>query len=436
MSFRPILERELRVAARKRSTAWLRVVAALIALVIGSGFLTMSTVMGLGMVQFGRGLFGTLTWLALATALGAGLFFTADCLSGEKRDGTLGFLFLTDLRGVDVAGGKLLATSLRASYALIAIFPILAVTLLMGGVTGGQIWRSSLAILNALFCSLAIGLLVSAVSRDSQRALAGTFVLLLLVCALGPVVDPILMRVASLRPKLSYSSPAYAFWAATAWGSSGFWPALCVSHALAWLALGSAGVLVRRTWQDRPISNRGWSGLSTYQYRYGAGMAGQSKRRRLLDPNPVMWLALRGRSQSVVAWVLAGLVLCSFSTLALTLPSMVWIVWSQVSWIVVVGLYLWIASQACRFFIETRRSGLLEVLLVTPLRSGEIVQGQWSAFLRAFSLPVLVLVLVQAAGVLLSQQASFSAMSATGGGALFASWIAEGLLAAAAAVST
>ena len=48
--------------------------------------------------SLGSGLFGVLTWLSVATALCAGLFFTSDCLSEEKREGTLGFLFLTDLR--------------------------------------------------------------------------------------------------------------------------------------------------------------------------------------------------------------------------------------------------------------------------------------------------------------------------------------------------
>jgi ABC-type transport system involved in multi-copper enzyme maturation permease subunit len=155
----PVVERELRVASRKRSTFWLRVVAALVALVIGSGFLivTMVNWSGFGPASLGKGLFAVLTWLGLAAALPAGLFFTSDCLSEEKREGTIGFLFLTDLRGFDVVLGKLLATSLRGSYALLGVFPILAVTLLMGGVTGAQFWKTVLALLNALFISLAAG---------------------------------------------------------------------------------------------------------------------------------------------------------------------------------------------------------------------------------------------------------------------------------------
>ena len=142
MTFLPIVERELRVAARKRSTFWLRVVAALVALIIAGGFLITAMVGSLpfGPSSFGKGLFTVLTWLSLAVTLSAGLFFTSDCLSEEKREGTLGFLLLTDLRGYDVVFGKLLATSLRSICALLAVFPILAVTLLMGGVSWCR-WR-------------------------------------------------------------------------------------------------------------------------------------------------------------------------------------------------------------------------------------------------------------------------------------------------------
>src|SRR5207245_140427 len=127
--------------------------------------------------------------------LSAGLFFTSDCLSEEKREGTLGFLFLTDLRGYDVAAGKLLATSLRGFYALLALFPVLAVTFMMGGVTGAEFWKTAVALLNALFFSLAAGLFISSLSRDSQKALAGTVLLMLLFTAGGPIADSVIANV-------------------------------------------------------------------------------------------------------------------------------------------------------------------------------------------------------------------------------------------------
>ena len=48
VTFLPIAERELRLAARKRSTFWIRIIAALVAFVIGTCFLllTMQASMG------------------------------------------------------------------------------------------------------------------------------------------------------------------------------------------------------------------------------------------------------------------------------------------------------------------------------------------------------------------------------------------------------
>src|ERR1019366_9633280 len=192
MNWLPIVNRELRVAARKRSTFWLRIVAALTALVIGGGCMLLGLLPGTQAFKMGSVLFAILTWLCLAAGLSAGLFFTSDCLSEEKREGTLGLLFLTDLRGYDVALGKMLAPWLRGFYALLAMVPILAITLVMGGVTGVQFWKCALALANALFFSLTAGMFVSALSRDSQKALTATLLLLLLLALGGPIADTII----------------------------------------------------------------------------------------------------------------------------------------------------------------------------------------------------------------------------------------------------
>ena len=66
-------------------------------------------------------------------------------------------------------------------------------------------------------------------------------------------------------------------------------------------------------------------------------------------------------------------------------------------------LYLWAASQACRFFVEARRSGLLELLVTAPLNDRQIVHGQWRALLRLFGLPVALLLVVHMTASTLSQ---------------------------------
>src|SRR5438552_3413169 len=270
MTVLPVVARELRIAARKRSNFWLRVAAALAGMILGSGFMALSTLRGVGAAPLGGVLFGVLTWLALAAALSAGLFFTSDCLSEEKREGTLGFLFLTDLRGYDVVLGKLLATSLRGLYALLAFLPILAVTQMMGGVTGAQYWKSSLALMNALLFSLAAGMFISVISRDSQKSLTAALLLLLLLALCGPLADAItaLTRKRGFQPLWSQSSPGYVLFSASAWGRSPYWAALLITQSFSWTMFALACVLVPHTWQERKTkvaAGRGWS----YAWKYG-----------------------------------------------------------------------------------------------------------------------------------------------------------------------
>src|SRR5438034_7581247 len=90
-------------------------------------------------------LFRILAGASVLFSLLSGVRSTADCLSEEKREGTLGLLFLTDLKGYDVVLGKLAATSLNAFYGVLAVLPMMAIPLLMGGVTLGQFGRTALA---------------------------------------------------------------------------------------------------------------------------------------------------------------------------------------------------------------------------------------------------------------------------------------------------
>ena len=106
MTFLPVVERELRVAARRRATYWTRFGSALTAL--GLYVWIWFVVGGTGpQTQLSTVLFTSLSIMAYAYTLMAGVSLTADCLREEKREGTLGLLFLTDLKGYDVVLGKL-----------------------------------------------------------------------------------------------------------------------------------------------------------------------------------------------------------------------------------------------------------------------------------------------------------------------------------------
>src|SRR4051794_40227158 len=184
MTFLPIVSRELRVAARRSGTYRVRLAIALVAILIG-GCIFFANLLAPPQ-KAGEYMFFGIAILSLLYCLSAGRRSTADCLSEEKREGTLGLLFLTDLKGYDVVIGKLAATSLGGFYGLMAVFPVMAIPLLMGGITNGEFWRMVLVLVNTFCFSLAIGIFCSALSRDARKTMGGNFALLLLLTAALP----------------------------------------------------------------------------------------------------------------------------------------------------------------------------------------------------------------------------------------------------------
>jgi len=90
VTFLPVLERELRVAARKRMTIWNRFAIALLA--IGLWVVILEANRTLSTAQVSRQLFVAISVIGLIFTLFAGIFLTSDCLSIERREGTLGLL--------------------------------------------------------------------------------------------------------------------------------------------------------------------------------------------------------------------------------------------------------------------------------------------------------------------------------------------------------
>ena len=142
----PIVERELGIASRNLGSWLSRWIIAIVAVCFGGLWLGMAYSVG-GMMK-GDVFFAILAWACFVYCLLAGLWTTSDTLTREKTDGTLGLLFLTDLRGYDVVLGKMITASLKSFYGVLAVLPVLALPLLMGGVTNDQFWRTAGALLN------------------------------------------------------------------------------------------------------------------------------------------------------------------------------------------------------------------------------------------------------------------------------------------------
>ena len=424
MTLLPIVGRELRVASRKRGTYWSRVMAASVALLIAFGIIAINELSrGVMRGQLGTALFQTLSWMCFIFVCAGGMFLTSDSLSEEKRDGTLGLLFLTDLRGFDVVLGKLIAHSLRGAYGLVAAFPILGLSFLLGGLSGEQFWRLALVLCNTLFFTLAIGVFISAVSREGQRAMFGTAGVCLVFLALTWLVD---WAIASWDPskfvgRLSLASPLSAFLQLQPGRSGTFWKSMGWVHAFGWFFLVAACVAAPRSWQEKAV--RAPARTNHRRWPFSSPEKRAALRRRLFEGNPVRWLA------SHSSWK-AGLTGVAFFLLLAVCPLVGWLdEWDTArqmaqfeGWLLSFLLVLAVASQAGQFFVRATQSGALELMLATPLPARAIAMGQWWALWRTFIVPALLLLALRISTQIIQMVQMWKAVntSAGSGGVFFA----------------
>jgi ABC-type transport system involved in cytochrome c biogenesis permease component len=398
MTFLPIVDRELREGSRRRGTYWLRVRVAFQALLIGVAAFAMNFFQP--QLKLGTVLFWGLSGVSMLFCLLAGRRSTADCLSQEKRDGTLGLLFLTDLKGYDVVLGKLVANSISSFYALVAIFPVLAIPLLAGGMTNGELWRMVLVLVNTFFFSLAIGIFASAISREYRTAMAMNFFLALMLVGM-PVAGAMWFQ--GMRnlfvPQLFYSCPIFSFIACGdapyATLARHFWWSLAVTHALAWMLTLSACWIVPRTWGDKPppAPSRRWRWRNLGRMlSYGSVARCAAFRKRALDVNAFYWLAGRARLKPAHVWFFLGCAVVWW-ILGRLKSGDYWMTeetFFATAFIINSALKLWITLEAGQRLGEDRRAGAFELLLATPLTTGDFLRGQILALRRQFLRPLLL----------------------------------------------
>jgi ABC-type Na+ efflux pump permease subunit len=399
----PIVSRELRVAARKPFTYWSRFGSALTVIIAGGWCFAMMR-RELPPQLLARVLFGILTGTAAAYGLGCGIRYTADCLSGEKRDGTLGLLFLTDLKGYDVVLGKFVASSLHAFYGMLAILPVLAVPFLMGGVALGEFSRMSLVAVNTMFFSLAVGMLMSAFFRAGPFSVSATLLTILFFAAAGPAVGGYLRshHVPAYSAGMFFvPSPGFAFYAAFDGPyqvlTTPYWISLGLIHAVAWVSLAGASLILPHSWQDRQED----PAIRQLKERATDIMAagkvdGRAFQAQMLDRNAFFWLSSRARWKPGVVWTVLALMACGWFAGFIKFDSD-WLnegIYLTTGGILSILFKGWIAAEAGRQLAEDRRQGSLELLLSTPLSVRDILAGQVMALQRLFLAPILISLMV------------------------------------------
>ncbi len=393
MRLPPIVERELRVVSRRPWTGWARAAVALVGVCVAAGTIAVHLSAGALPGEIGATLFRALSLIAFGLALLAGPFVTADALSSEKRAGTLGLLFLTRLKSGDIVLGKLASTALPAIFWPLAIVPVIALAFPLGGLMPGTFWRMCAGLFVTLCFSLSAGLLLSASCRSAPRAIGGAL-------ALVGVVTFGLPWAGSLAPAagfLALFSPGQVCWSSleTAKSASHYGEAILCVLLESGLFLFLAVAVLPRSWRAGS-RHSGGLGLIEVLANLGAAPVDCRERRELLENNPVLWLASRGRKRRRFVWALfAALVVGGMAGTQL-LPTGV-----SREMTLFLGLFgihavvkFAVARTACHRFAEDRQSGAFELLLTSPLSERAIVRGWLEGLKRRFLGPVTAIVVV------------------------------------------
>jgi hypothetical protein len=383
VTFLPIVQRELAVAARRISTYRQR---------LGIGALATSAVFMLTcFVPLGRAS-GTRTFYfisfgAFALCVLEALRSTVESVARERREQTLGLLFLTDLRPMDIVLGKFSAASIRSFTVMLCVLPTFSLPILIGGVTGGECARVMLAVLAALLLGLTAGMFSSVIATDGLAALGGASAMLGALM-LGPVMLNATWGMSSCRwmagplamllqsPDSEFASQPSLYWLSTIFS-------FLLSAAL---LVGSIHVL--KHWPRLHAQRRAESAWQRW-LRPGVGFSDSWAGAAARLHNPGVWLAERTLPGRQILWVVMsiGALVCflgGFFAGRLALP-----VISVCIIICAFLLKLWVAAVAPQSLNASRRGGALELLLCTPLRPDQIVRGQIDALLAYFLPPAL-----------------------------------------------
>ena len=339
----PVLQRELREGSRRPANRRLRLLSAS----VGTGLLwVIARNLRLPTAQLGGYLLVSLHSLLMGLILLIVPALTADCIAREKREGTLGLLFMTPLSAGGIVAGKALGQGLRAFTLWLAVLQILTIPFLTGGVTWGNALREfSLA---AMFC-------VAQPPDVWEWNLFLTFILSGVALVGGNIQSGIVRMIPGIAELLK--------WLFLAGPPLALLIFYFVARYAAWR--------IELSWQDKVPSRR----RENLTRRYSTPVFGVWWRRRMqrsLDRNPIAWLQQYSWKARTAKWGLCAGFLMVEGVASTGSP--------EISGLVQTLLLLTLAG-VCTFigvsgFLEEKRSGALELLLVTPISVNKLIFGR------------------------------------------------------------
>ena len=404
MSCPPLIERELRVALRKNRPMhhrFVRAVPCVLGTILCLVFARVTPGVGVGNVlHLMLCLVGVYVVLRVP-ALVAGVF------AEERGNQTLGLLMLSGLSAAEVFVSKAFSAAMVAMTELLALFPLLALPFLVGGVSFDLFLATILTLPVLLIFVLAVTLLASVLSDEEGAATVLAAVLGAAVCGLPPAIYYAHIHLFHGAPSTWWLrlSPAYLPWLigtgaavrGDIWGNLGL--------ALAWsgLSLAGAAVALKRLWREQEYGGHSAPWIEAWrQLVHGTANYRRTLAARWLDSNPFAWLAARDRQPVFLAWAVFGGI-----TGVWLLCWTIWRTrWAIVPYILFLAILLnaslrWlIFHAAAKGLADVRRDGSLELLLTTRLQPSDIVRGGIEVVSRQFA-PVARCILALEAALLI-----------------------------------
>lgn len=371
MNFLPIARLEISSAARNPMTYYSRCLTALVTISAGIGFVAAGFARRISATSAGQGVFCMMAGCAYVLLAAQAILLTCDCVSREKREDTLGLLFLTPLTGFDIVAGKLAAQAGRSLSCLLAAVPALGFCLILGGVGLEDFVVVALGLLNTLFYFSALGILISACVRRERAAASWGGLALLIFGALLPVLGmifncPLWMALIPAGAIMTGIAPALGL-------STSHNPIvwMLISHCLGWVFIAGASYILPYAITRRPDAKRS---------------------RRTANSPP--WLAELAKPLLTTA-ILA--MICAVILGGVFLGAR-WIAWPPAFLATILLMHSVLkfqaASQAGRVLADKRRTGELELLLTTPYDHDEILRACLIALKQSLFWPTLFTITV------------------------------------------
>jgi ABC-type transport system involved in multi-copper enzyme maturation permease subunit len=417
-----IVQRELRVTARRPLTHWLRVVGG-----VAGVFVFCSSAWNIPSAQVGPILFHGIHTLLMALIFIVVPALTADCISRERREDTLGLLFLTPLRPWQIVVGKVLAQALKAMTLWLAVAPVLTIPFLAGGIGWPEVVNCLCQELYAGMLAVAAGMVATSIAQKRETAFVLAYLFAALLCPIptqqpwwhwgfpggmtagriatsfpasvrritipaytrnpGPVIITVFQNGRAIPYSLTYGSGVPVGTASiTTVTTAKISPSSLVESAfvsllILWAAIRFAGYCLRRNWKDRLPSVRCESLIRRYcspvnKEDFAHGM------RSALEWNPVFWLQQYSWQARLTTWTLClGFVALGCAVSNGASSRAVEREWESRMLLILAAVYTYAGVNG---FYQEKKSGALELLLVTPLSIDEIIFGRvfglWKRF--------------------------------------------------------